>query len=108
MAKLLTSTTVYLWPKDQETGETTYSLHTDKEYEDLCEEYEVESLDGVYLDFDRIVDKLRASEDSYSAKGEELTVLEVPDDKFVEVFDLLHLKAETEKKINDLYHKFKK
>jgi hypothetical protein len=108
MAKLLISTKIYLWPKDEETGETTYSLYTDKEYEEACEEYGVESLDDTYLDYDEIVDKLHASEDSYSASGESLTVLEIPDADYDEVKALFDLKHETEKKINNLYHKFGK
>ena len=108
MAKLLSATTIYLWPKDEETGETTYSLYTDKEYEEECEEYGVESLDGTYLDYDEIVDELHASEDSYSASGESLTVLEIPDEDYDEVKALFDLKHEIEKKINDLYNKFRK
>lgn len=104
MAKLIQSVTVYVWPKDEETGEVSYSLYTDEEYNEECKEYGVDSLDGLQFDYSGgIVDEIDASEDSYSAQGESLSVVTIPDEKYDETKALLKVLHETENKINELF-----
>lgn len=108
MAKLVQTAIVYVWPKDEETGEIFYSLYTDEEYKAECDDYGVDSLDGIQLDEGEVVDEIDASEDSYSASGESLSVAEIPDEKYDEVKALLDLYDKTGNKINDLFRKGKK
>jgi hypothetical protein len=104
MAKLIQSVTVYVWPKDEETGEVSYSLYTDEEYNEECKDYGVDSLDGLQFESGgNIVDEIDASEDSYSAQGESLSVVNIPDEKYDEVKALLNLLHETENKVFVLF-----
>lgn len=109
MAKLIQTEIIYVWPKDTESGEVTYSLYTDEEYNDECKEYGVDSLDGLQFDYGGdIVDEIDASEDSYSAQGELLSVVNIPDEKYDEAKALVELYHETGNKINELFHNSRK
>lgn len=105
MAKLIQTSIIYVWPKDDETGEVTYSVYTDEEYNNECKEYGVDSLDGLQFNYSGdIVDEIDASEDSYSSQGESLSVVNIPDEKYAETKALLKLLHETESKINELFN----
>ena len=104
MAKLIQRETIYVWPKDTESGEITYSLYTDEEYNDECKEYGIDSLDGVKFNYGGdIVDEIKASEDSYSAQGESLSVVNISDEKYDEAKALINLYHETRNKLNQLF-----
>lgn len=105
MAKLMATQTIYVWPKDEESGEEYFTLYTDEEYQQECERAGVDSLDGVLTSIDgEVIDEIEASEDSYSAQGESIAVVHIPDEKYQEVQDLLDLYQDTERKINELFH----
>lgn len=108
MAKLIQTQIVYVWPKDTEYSEITYSLYTDEEYNEECKEYGVDSLDGLQFDSGgSIVDEIDASEDSYSSQGESLSVVDISDEKYDEVNTLINLYHETENKINKIFNNSK-
>lgn len=108
MAKLIQTETVYVWPKDSESGEITYSVYTDDEYNEECIEYGVDTLNGLQFDSaGDVVDEIEASEDSYSSQGHSLNVVNIHDENYNEVNDLVNLYNETRDKINKIFNKSK-
>ena len=87
MGKLITTVTVYAWPKDQEeANDPKYEVLTDKEYADACAELGLDTLEGLFEKYeDAPVEYIEASYDSYSASGYQVTVTNIPDSKVKEV-----------------------
>lgn len=85
MGKLITTVTVYSWPKDQEeANDPSYEAVTDAEYAEMVEKNG--EIEGLFEDDgEEPVEYLSASEDSYSASGYEVTVKNIPESKVEEV-----------------------
>lgn len=103
MGKLVRTNTVYVWPKDSEyASDYIYTVYTDDEYKEICEEYGVNTLKG-YFDGDDYVEKIQPSEDSYSSQGECNDVCDIPDDKVAEIQKIIDDMGSLINKLNILF-----
>lgn len=87
MGKLITTVTVYSWPKEEEdANDPMYEVLTDEEYEARCKEFGVDTLEGLFEEEgEKPVEYLEPSYDSYSAYGYRVTVKNIPDSKVKKV-----------------------
>ena len=103
MAKLLKTNTVYVWPKDEESAnDYSYSVYTDEEYAEACEELGVDSLEG-YTDNGEPVEVISASEDSYASHGEYTEVVDIPNDGVEDVKKIIDDMNNAINKLNNLF-----
>jgi hypothetical protein len=103
--KLIRTSTVYVWPKDQEDGEDyTYELISEEDYTELCKEDGVESLEGLSSKYGD-AGEIPASEDSYSSSGYNTDVFNIPKAKEDEIKRMIKKYEKSSEFLENLFGK---